>query len=154
MIEEQIMSTKETSLKQEVDIGQIRWIMYLANGKAVVENHNHGRTWKKAYKDNLGAIQAVCFQIIPKSEKVFISASPFGEYWSFEEMFVTAGSSTPHHNSRTLCSKQEVSVADGETYWDTITVFRDGTYKHGKMTGTEIGYSTLEYQNIHDRNWV
>jgi len=129
-------------MNKEVSIPNIRWVMYLKNGKTVVENHDHGRTWKKVYKDNFGNIEALCFQLIPQGIKHFITPSPYNEYWTFEDMETAFGGSTKHL-ARSICSMQEKNLETMETIWNVITIDANRNVIKSKMTGTEIGYHTL-----------
>jgi len=139
---------------REIDVNTLRWIIYPKNGKPVVENHAFGRTWKKVYKDNYGNIEMVCLQNIPRSEKHFISPSPTGEYWTYEDMVVLAGSSRPTHIARSLCSKQYVNVEEQESYWDVITIHQDGTVEKTLKKGSEINYTSLDFVNREEKNWI
>jgi len=132
--------------KTEVSIPNIRWMAYLKNGKIIVENHEHGRTWRKVYKDNYGNIEALCFQLIPEGKKFFVPPSPTGEYWTFEDMSANFGGST-FHDSRSICSKKE-SVINSKTgemqaYWNVITIDKFKNVTKSIKTSEEIGYSTL-----------
>jgi len=126
----------------EVSVPNIRWIMHLKNGKMIVENHDHDRTWRKIYKDNFGNIEALCFQLIPEGTKYFISPSPFGEYWTFEDMETPFGGST-RHIARSICSLQEKNLETMQTIWNVITIDGNKNITKSKMYGDEIGYSTL-----------
>jgi hypothetical protein len=148
------MTSNEIVNTREIDLGLIRWIIYPKNGKPVVENHAHGRTWKTCYKDNYGNIDAVCFQNVQQSSKHFISPSPFGEYWQFEDMFVLAGGGTPFHSARSLCSKQSVSVEESESYWDVLTIDHRGQITTRTMTGSEIGYNSLSFINRNEEKYI
>ena len=124
----------------EVSIGNIRWIIFPRNGKPVVENHQFDRTWKKVYKDNFNAIDAVCFQLIPEGIKYFADPSPFGEYWVFEEFICQIGGATKHI-TRNLCSKQK------DNYWKVISINNFKRIQESYMTDEEIGYQSLHFLN-------
>lgn len=135
-------------LKQnkEVSIPNIRWIMYPKSGKPIVENHDHGRTWKKVYKDNYGNVEGLCFQLIPDSTKYFITVSPTGEYWTFEDFECAFGGGTKHIG-RSICSKQEVKInqetGEMSAIWNVITINANKEIIKSKMTSEEIGYNSL-----------
>ena len=139
---------------KEIDVGTVRWVMYTKAGQTIVENHDKGRTWKKVYKDNYGNIEALCIQIIPKSERHFLTPSPSGEYWTFEDMAVLAGQSRPTHLARSICSKQYVNIEEMESYWEVITVNSDGSVIKSIKTGSEINYENLNFINREEKNWV
>jgi hypothetical protein len=130
---------------KEVSIPNIRWMMYLKNGNIIVENHDHGRTWKKVYKDNYGNIEALCFQLIPDNTKFFITVSPTDEYWTFEDFETAFGGSTKHL-ARSICSKQYVKFNEngiGTAYWNVITIDSNKKVHKSIMTSEEIGYHSL-----------
>ena len=122
----------------------MRWIIHLTNGKAVVENHAHGRTWRKVYKDNYGNIEAMCLQKIPGGTKYYIKESPTKEYWTYED-FEQAFGGASKHLARSICSKREVKLVDDEfiAYWDVLTIDANGNVSKSVKTSDEIGYSTL-----------
>ena len=126
---------------REVSIGNIRWIMHLKNGKKIVENHEHGRTWRKVYKDNFGNITGLCFQLIPEGTKYYIPISPYGEYWTFEDMETLFGGST-RHLARNICSLEKNNL-DGTEVWNVITIDANKNVFKRRMSGTEIGYPSL-----------
>jgi len=131
---------------KEVSVPNIRWIVFTKSGKTIVENHDHGRTWKKVYKDNYGNIEGLCFQIIPESTRYFITISPTGEYWTFEDFETAFGGST-RHIARSICSKQEVKFDEngkGTVYWNVITIDSSKKMYKSVMTSEEIGYYTLK----------
>lgn len=129
---------------KEVSIPNIRWIMYLKNGKPIVENHEHGRTWKKVYKDNYGNIEALCFQLIPEGVKFFIPPSESGEYWTYEESITPFGGSS-RHVKRSICSKRETKLVDGKfvAYWNVISIDYNKQVTKSIQTSEEIGYHSL-----------
>lgn len=129
---------------KEVSVPNIRWIMYLKNGKNVVENHNHGRTWKKVYKDNYGNIEALCFQLIPESTKYFIPVSNEGLYWTFEDLETAFGGST-RHIARNICSKKETKLINGEfvTLWNVLTIDYNKKVSKSILTSKDIGYESI-----------
>jgi hypothetical protein len=132
---------------KEINLSQCRWMMFLKSGKVITENHSHGITWKKAYKENYQNIQAVCFQLIP-GRKIFAEESPYGEYWNYEEMEVIAGQSTPTHISRSICSMMEQDILDINTSkWKVKTIYVDGSVTESIKTGKEIGYSIRNFLN-------
>jgi hypothetical protein len=138
-------------MKKEINLSQCRWLMFLKNGKAVVENHNQGATWKKVYKDNYQNIQAVCFQIIP-GRKIFAEESPYGEYWNYEDFEIVAGQSTPTHLSRSLCSMIDNDLTDvNKSKWKVKTVWHDGSVTESIKTGKEIGYEVRNFLNKEER---
>ena len=129
--------------KMNIDVSTLRWIMFTKKGP-VVENHSHGRTWKKAYKDNHGNIQALCLQNIPTASKYFVKESPLNEYWTFEEFeYNMAGSST--HISRSICSLQQVNLKDpSQDLWEVLTVDAYGVH-NSKQTSKDIGFDVRNY---------
>jgi len=143
-----IMKALPKKDKNEVSVPNIRWILYTKNGKTIVENHDHGRTWRKVYKDNYGNIEALCFQLIPESTKYFIPVSPFGEYWTFEDMEVGFGGDTKH-TARNICSKKRVQIDKNDinkskVIWDVITIDAQKNVFRRELTSEDIGYSTLK----------
>jgi len=128
---------------REVSIPNIRWIVSLKNGKKLVENHDHGRTWRTVYKDNFGNIEKLYFQIIPEGIIYEIQESPFGEYWTFEDMEVKFGGGT-QHISRNIASLQEVNPLDkNDTKWLIVTVDYNKKVSKRVLSGKDIGYNTL-----------
>ena len=133
-------------MKKEVSIPNIRWVLYTKT-KPIVENHEHGRTWKKVYKDNYNNIEALCFQLIPGGTKYFLPTSSTGEYWTFEDFETGFGGSTKHI-ARSICSKKETKFyKDGsfQGLWDVITIDSSKNVKKSIMTSEEIGYHSLLY---------
>lgn len=130
--------------QKEVSIPNIRWVLFPKNGKPIVENHEHGRTWKKVYKDNYGNVEALCFQLIPECTKFFIPPSETGEYWTFEELETAFGGGT-RHISRSICSKKETKIVDGNfiSYWNVITIDYDKNVTKSIQTSEDIGYISL-----------
>jgi hypothetical protein len=141
-------------MMRAIDVNNVRWVMYLKNGKIIVENHDKGRTWKKCYKNNYGNIEAVCIQIIPKAERHFVTPSPTGEYWTFEDMSVISGQARPTHIARNLCSMQYVNIEEQESYWSVLTIYGDGNVKESIKTGSEINYESLTFVNREEKNWI
>jgi hypothetical protein len=132
---------------KEISIPNCRWILHNKTGKTIVENHDHGRTWKKVYKDNFGNVEALCLQLIPSGTKYYIDISPFGEYWVFEEFEAYFGGANKHI-TRNICSMQEQKVLeDGsiEVYWIVLTIDINGEVSKTIMTSKEIGYETLTF---------
>ena len=128
---------------KEVSIPNIRWVVSLKNGKKIVENHDHNRTWRTVYKDNFGNIEQLHFQIIPEGLIYVLQESPYGEYWTFEDMEVKFGGST-QHLARNIASLQEVNPMDSnDTKWLVITIDYNKNVSKRIMSGQEIGYSTL-----------
>lgn len=140
-------------MKYEVSIPNIRWIMHLKNGKMVVENHDHGRTWKRVLKENYGNIVALCFQILPEAIKYYVPESPFGEYWQFDEFEVHNGGSSKH-TMRGLASKQENIINEHGVMtakWAVLLINSDKQAKEVFMTSEEIGYETIHFVNAQDK---
>ena len=129
---------------KEVSIPNIRWIMHLKNGKAIVENHSHGRTWRTVYKDNYGNIEALCFQLIPQGTKYYIKPSTTGEYWTCEDFEQAFGGSS-QHKARSICSKIDTKLVDGKfvAYWNVLTIDANKNVTRSVQTSEQIGYTTL-----------
>lgn len=133
--------------KAQLDVTTLRWIMHLKNGKTVVENHSHGRTWRVVYKDNFQNIEALCFQKLPSQEKYYITPSPYNEYWCYEDFEVAFGGST-EHIARSICSLQEKSLMDASgnsDVFNVLTIDKDGGVTRSKQQASEIGYNSLSY---------
>lgn len=132
---------------REISIPTCRWILHNKAGKAIVENHDHGRTWKKVYKDNYGNVEALCLQLIPEGTKYYIDVSPYGEYWTFEEFDCNMGG-TSRHVSRNICSKQEEKFLENgllKTYWIVLTIDYNGNISKSIMTSEDIGYESIHF---------
>ena len=132
--------------KPEISIGNVRWIMYPRNGKPIVENLQHGKTWKKCYKDNYKNIDALCFQLIPEGVKHFIDPSPLNEYWVFDEFVYQVGGAG-QHISRNICSLQETNK------WLVLTINNYKETTKSYMTSEEVGYQSLTFLNAEEKLW-
>jgi len=129
-------------MRDDLDVGIVRWIVLTKDGRSVVENHNFGRTWRKVYNDEYGNIEAVCMQVLPEGIKYFATPSPFGLYWTFEDMETKFGGSTKHM-ARNLCSMQEGNINNPEmALWEVTTIYPNKTVERKKMYQKDIGYST------------
>jgi len=121
----------------------IRWIMHTRGGNTIVENHNHGRTWRKVYKDNYGNIEALCLQVLPGGIKYYIPISTEGKYWQ-TDTFESVNGGASMIVERLICSKVETRI-DKETgtmeaYWNIIKVDKDKNVTKLVLTSAQIGY--------------
>lgn len=128
----------------EASPSMIRWIMHV-KGKKIVENHDHGRTWRKVYKDNKDNIDAICFQLLPDNKLFYIPPSPEGLYWQ-SDIFESVNGSPTVIVARQLCSKKETKLnkATGqfEALWHVITVDKNKKVTKSVKTSQEIGYDS------------
>lgn len=140
---------------KEINLSKCRWMLFTKSG-LVVENHNQGITWKNTYKHNFGAMQALCFQMIPSGGKVFVKESPFGDYWTFEEFEMVAGQSIPTHMTRNICSLQTVSDNGGikEGLWEVVSVDAAGKSTRSVMTDKQIGYEVRNFLNENEKERI
>ena len=130
----------------EINLSKCRWMLFTKNGKLVTENHNQGITWKTTYKNEHGNMKALCFQLIPSGRKVFAAESD--EYWTFEDMEVKAGQSTPTHLTRNICALRDKKLG----IWDVLSVDAAGNVTRSVMSSNEIGYEVRSYINREDAN--
>ena len=125
----------------EINPAKCRWMLYLKNGKIAVENHNQGKKWRAIYRNEYGNMARLGFQLVNKGIKIFVQDSPYGEYWTFEDLEIVAGARTPSHKARAICSLKDKNLG----LWDVVKVFPDGGYSRTVMTSSEIGYESRIY---------
>ena len=136
----------------KIDEHTLRWIAFTKNGNTIVENHSHGRTWKKVYKDNHKNIQALCLQIVHTSEKYFVKESPFDEYWTFEEFEYNMAGNSKHLN-RNICSLQKVNIEDSSNdIWEVLSISGEEGVSIFYASSKDIGFEIRSF--LDKEAWV
>ena len=115
-------------------ISQVRWIMYLKDGRKVVENLGHDRGWRQQYREHYGNIERLGVQILPQNIRFELEATK-DMYWTYEGMSVNLAGGAPKHDTRSICAK------GNRGWWDVLTIdLETGIVSQKNARQKEIGY--------------